>query len=159
MIDSSAVTREEQHVADAVKALRAEFGESQQRFSDRIGVVVRTVARYELQKPPAGEMLGRLSALADEAGRDDLRAVFTNAFWRELNEEIGRRLQIEIPRVHAHYKALLWLTLNGGQRCQNRIDACLRAEVARVIKERKRDLNREERESLGPLVEGLKGEA
>ena len=154
MLDSSAVTREEQHVAEAIKALRAEFGESQQRFSDRIGVVVRTVARYELQKPPGGEMLGRLAALADEVGRDDLRAVFTNAFWRELNEEIERRLQISVPRIHAHYKALLWLTLNGGQRCQDRIDACLRAEIARVIKKRKRDLTREERESLGFLVDG-----
>jgi transcriptional regulator with XRE-family HTH domain len=153
MIDSSAMTREEQRVADAIKALRAEFGESQQRFSDRIGVVVRTVARYEIQQPPAGEMLAKLAALAEEVGRDDLRAVFTNAFWRELNEELERRLQIEIPRVHAHYKALLWLTLNGRQRCQDRIDAFLRSEIARVVKERKRDLNREERESLGALAE------
>jgi transcriptional regulator with XRE-family HTH domain len=84
------MTREEQHVADAIKALRAEFGESQQRFSDRIGVVVRTVARYEVQQPPGGEMLAKLAALTDEVGRDDLRAVFTNAFWRELNEELER---------------------------------------------------------------------
>ena len=66
------MTREEQHVADAIKALRAEFGESQQRFSDRIGVVVRTVARYEIQQPPGGEMLAKLAALAAELGRDDL---------------------------------------------------------------------------------------
>lgn len=85
--------------------------------------MVRTVARYEVQQPPTGEMLTKLAALADEVGRDDLRAVFTNAFWRELNEELERRLQIEVPRLHAHYKALLWLTLNGGQRCQDRVES------------------------------------
>ena len=152
MIDSSAVTREEQYVADALKALRAEFGESQQRFSDRIRVTVRTVARYEAQKPPTGEMLGRLAALAEEVGRPDLRAVFTNAFWRELNAEIERKLQIEVPRLHMHYKALLWLTLNGGQRSQSRVDTFLKEEIGRVTKERKRDLTHEERQNLGSLA-------
>jgi transcriptional regulator with XRE-family HTH domain len=146
------VTRDEQYVADAIRELRAEFGESQQRFSDRIRVTVRTVARYEVQKPPTGEMLGRLAALAEEVGRPDLRAVFTNAFWRELNEEIGRKLQIEVPRLHSHYKALLWLTLNGGQRSQTRVDSFLREEIARVAKERKRELSHEERQNLGSLA-------
>ena len=152
VIDSSAVTREEQQVAEAIKALRGEIGESQQRFSDRIGVVVRTVARYEVQKPPNGEMLGKLAALAEEVGRPDLRAIFTNAFWRELNEEIERKLQIEVPRLHAHYKALLWLTLNGGQRSQSRVENFLKDEVARVARERKRELTHEERQSLRSLA-------
>jgi len=56
------------------------FRESQQRFSDRIRITARTVARYEVQKPPTGEMLGGLAALAEEVGCADLRAVFTNAF-------------------------------------------------------------------------------
>ena len=122
-------------MAEAIKALRAEFGESQQRFSDRIGVVVRTVARYEVQKPPTGEMLGKLAALADEVGRPDLRVVFTDAFWRELNEEIESKLQIQIPRMRSHYKALLWLIVNGGSRSQSRMDVFLREEIARVAKE------------------------
>jgi transcriptional regulator with XRE-family HTH domain len=148
------VTREEQSVADAIRALRAEFGESQQRFSDRIRVTVRTVARYEVQKPPTGEMLGTLAALAEEVGRPDLRMVFTNAFWRELNEEIGRKLQIEVPRLHSYYKALLWLTLNGGQRSQTRVENFLKDEIARVLKERKRELTHEERHTLGSLTGG-----
>jgi transcriptional regulator with XRE-family HTH domain len=146
------VTRPEQHVAEAIKALRAEFGESQQRFSDRIGVTVRTVARYEVQKPPTGEMLGKLAAIAEEVSRPDLRVVFTNAFWRELTEEIERKLQIEFPRLHSHYRALLWLTLNGGQRSQTRLDTYLREEIARVAKERKRELTTEERQNLGSLA-------
>jgi transcriptional regulator with XRE-family HTH domain len=154
VIDSSAVTREEQHVAEAIKALRAEFGESQQRFSDRIGVVVRTVARYEVQKPPTGEMLSKLAALADEVGRPDLRVVFTDAFWRELNEEIESKLQIQIPRMRSHYKALLWLIVNGGSRSQSRMDIFLKEEIARVAKERKRELSHEERQDLGSLVGG-----
>ena len=96
-------------------------------------------------------MLGRLAALAEEVGRSDLRAVFTNAFWRELNEEIERKLQIEVPRLHLHYKALLWLTLNGGQRSQSRVDTFLKEEIGRVTRERKRDLTHEERQNLGSL--------
>ena len=152
MIDSSAVTREEQEVAEAIKASRAEFAESQQRFSDRIGVTLRTVARYEVQKPPNGEMLGKLAALAEEVGRPDLRVVFTNAFWRELSGEIERKLQIDVPRLHSHYKALLWLTLNGGHRSQARVDNFLKEEIARVTKERKRELTHEERQNLGSLA-------
>ena len=148
----AAVTREEKQVADAIRALRTEIGESQQRFSDRIGVVVRTVARYEVQKPPTGDMLAKLAALADEVGRPDLRVVFTNAFWRELNEEIERKLQIEVPRLHSHYKALLWLTLNGGQRSQTRVDNFFREEITRVAKERKRELTQEEQQNLGSLA-------
>lgn len=76
-------------------------------------------------------MLGKLAGLAEEVGRPDLRAVFTNAFWRELNEEIGRKLQIEVPRLHSHYKALLWLTLNGGQRSQARVDSLVARQPER----------------------------
>jgi excisionase family DNA binding protein len=99
-------------------------------------------------------MLGTLAALAEEVGRPDLRMVFTNAFWRELNEEIGRKLQIEVPRLHSHYKALLWLTLNGGQRSQTRVENFLKDEIARVAKERKRELTHEERQTLGSLTGG-----
>lgn len=152
VIDSCPVTREEQEVAEAIKALRAELDESQQQFSDRLGVVVRTIARYELEKPPGGEVLSRLATIARDAKRPDLQLVFTNAFWRELNDQIGRKLKIEVPRVQAHYKALLWLTLNGGQRSQDRMDAFLKAEIARVAKERRRELDREERQSLGSLA-------
>lgn len=153
MINSSTVTQEEQEVADAIKALRAELGESQQRFSDRLGVVVRTIARYELEKPPSGEMLGTLRTIAQEAGRPDLGAIFSNAFWREINEELGRKLDIEVPHVHVHYAALLWFAFNGGARSQRRVETFLREEIARIAKERTRDLDRDERKTLGFLVE------
>ena len=78
--------------------------------------------------------------------------MFTNAFWREFTEEIERKLQIEVPRLHSHYKALLWLTLNGGQRSQTRLDTFLREEIARVAKERKRGRTAEERQNLGSLA-------
>jgi hypothetical protein len=99
-------------------------------------------------------MLGKLAALADEVGRPDLRVVFTDAFWRELNEEIESKLQIQIPRMRSHYKALLWLIVNGGPRSQSRMDIFLKEEIARVVKERKRELSHEERQHLGSLAGG-----
>jgi transcriptional regulator with XRE-family HTH domain len=73
------VTPEEQEVAEAIKSLREELGESQQAFSNRIGVVVRTVARWELEKPPIGDVLLRLFEISQDAGREDLVQVFAKA--------------------------------------------------------------------------------
>lgn len=73
------MTPEEREVAEAIKALRAQLGESQQQFSNRLGVVVRTVARWELEQPPKGDVLLRLFDLSQEVGREDLMRVFAKA--------------------------------------------------------------------------------
>lgn len=75
----STVTRDDKEVAEAIKNLRTHLGESQQTFSNRLGVVVRTVARWELEVPPKGEILLRLFDLSQETGRDDLAQIFANA--------------------------------------------------------------------------------
>ncbi len=67
-------------MAEGVKALRATLNESQQQFSNRLGVSISTVARYELQNPPQGAILIKLGAIAHEAGREDLRDLFQKAF-------------------------------------------------------------------------------
>ncbi len=71
---------EEKKLAEAVRSLRASLNETQQQFSDRLGVVVRTVARYELEKPPSGDALLALSKIAEKAGRSDLADVFQKAY-------------------------------------------------------------------------------
>ena len=53
--------------------------ESQQAFSNRLGVAVRTVFRWEIQKPPKGDVLLRLFELSQDAGREDLMQVFAKA--------------------------------------------------------------------------------
>lgn len=80
VVQYGTVTREERQVAEGVKALRATLNESQQQFSNRLGVSISTVARYELQNPPQGAILIKLGAIAHEAGREDLRDLFQKAF-------------------------------------------------------------------------------
>lgn len=80
LIQYETVTPEERQVAEGVRALRATLTESQQQFSNRLGVSMSTIARYELQNPPQGTILLRLAAIAGDAGREDLRDVFQKAF-------------------------------------------------------------------------------
>jgi transcriptional regulator with XRE-family HTH domain len=84
MLQLFAVAPEEKKLAEAVRSLRASLNETQQQFSDRLGVVVRTIARYELEKPPSGDVLLSLAKIAQEAGRSDLADVFQKAYSTEL---------------------------------------------------------------------------
>jgi transcriptional regulator with XRE-family HTH domain len=59
------------------------LGESQQGFSNRLGIAVRTVAGYESKKPPKGPVLNHLATIAATAGRSDLQAIFRSAEAKE----------------------------------------------------------------------------
>lgn len=63
----------------AVRALRLALGETQEAFSRRMAVTVRTASRWETGKNPAGHALLQMKRLAVECGREDLRAVFDAA--------------------------------------------------------------------------------
>lgn len=80
MLQLFAVAPEEKKLAEAVRSLRATLNDTQQQFSDRLGVVVRTVTRYEVEKPPSGDILLTLSKIAGEAGRSDLAEIFDDAY-------------------------------------------------------------------------------
>jgi transcriptional regulator with XRE-family HTH domain len=71
-------------VASAVKELRGHLKESQQAFSNRLGVSLRAVANYEGGGNPTGSVLVELSKLARNYERDDLLEVFTLALREEL---------------------------------------------------------------------------
>lgn len=73
------MTPEEREVAEAIRSLRGQFGESQQAFSNRLGVAVRTVFRWEVQTPPKGDVLLRLFELSQDTGREDLMQIFAKA--------------------------------------------------------------------------------
>ena len=60
--------------------MRNHLNESQQQFSNRFGLAVSTVARYETDTPPKGIALMRLAEVAREAGRHDLTWIFDSAF-------------------------------------------------------------------------------
>ncbi len=67
------MTPEQRVVAEAIRALRAHLKESQEEFSKHIGVSVRTVARYEAERPPQGNVLAMLAETAEFNDRADLR--------------------------------------------------------------------------------------
>ncbi len=73
---------------NAVKELRALYGESQQAFSNRLGIALNSVSRYETgESRPAARILLKLGQLAREKGRQDLKAIF--AFGGMMDGELG----------------------------------------------------------------------
>lgn len=76
MTPDGCVTR----MSGAVKALREHFGESQQAFSNRLGISLRAIANYEKDQIPSTLALDRLSEFAREAERDDLLDIFSAAY-------------------------------------------------------------------------------
>jgi transcriptional regulator with XRE-family HTH domain len=127
------VTRDEKQLAEAVKQLRNHLGESQQRFSDRVGVVVRTIARYELEKAPIGEILIKFAEIANEAGRPDLRLTFQNAYTKEITANL-ERVSKSGKRLGREIQALVLLSEIGGQEFEKRLREFLRQEVARATR-------------------------
>ena len=70
------------NVASAIVELRSTFSENQQKFSDRLGVALATLARWEIEnRRPSPRHLKDLWHLAvDEQERPDLAQVFAEAF-------------------------------------------------------------------------------
>lgn len=75
-------------LAYAVKSLRAHFGESQQTFSNRFALTLRSIANYETQvRSPELRILARFAKTAADAGRVDLSYEFLFQIFTELGLE------------------------------------------------------------------------
>jgi transcriptional regulator with XRE-family HTH domain len=83
----------ESELSRAVRELRAHLGESQQAFSNRLGLSMATIVKYEAGREPTGRALAQLAHAAAEAGRHDLAYLFGRALVKELRLE---RLQLGI---------------------------------------------------------------
>jgi len=70
--------------SDAVRELRKHLGESQQAFSNRLGLSIATVVKYEAGREPTGKSLLALAQTAREAGRHDLASVFMRTLVHSL---------------------------------------------------------------------------
>jgi transcriptional regulator with XRE-family HTH domain len=68
----------------ALITLREQLGETQQKFADRVGLTVTTIARYETQRPPRGQMLARLEQVARSEGHAECANTFLSALEKEL---------------------------------------------------------------------------
>ena len=95
--------RTKSRIASAILDLRANcFGETQQGFSNRLGVTMVTVARWEIEdRRPAVRHLRDLWLLAAEQRRTDLAQTFAEEFAKatgwDLTGEAGHaRLMREL---------------------------------------------------------------
>ena len=71
----------------AVRQLRKALGETQEQFAHRLGTAVRTIARYEGERPPTGLVLEQLKQLADAYNLPEVASVFQEAITRELGQD------------------------------------------------------------------------
>jgi transcriptional regulator with XRE-family HTH domain len=71
----------------AVRQLRKALGETQEKFAHRLGTAVRTIARYEGERPPTGLVLEQLKQLADANNLPEVARVFQEALTRELGQD------------------------------------------------------------------------
>lgn len=85
--------RERDPVCEAVRTLRLALNENQQEFARRVEIALRTLARYEKDKPPRGKTLGKFARLALELGFNSQAAVFRAA----LEKEMG--VPVSVPHV------------------------------------------------------------
>lgn len=67
----------------AVRMLRRALGESQQQFAVRMGLAVRTIARYEATQP-TGKILVRFEQLSRENHQTTLADIFRRALYGDL---------------------------------------------------------------------------
>ncbi len=99
-------------VIAAVRDLRNALHESQQTFAFRMRTAIRSIARYETNRPPKGKMLAEFARVATETGHDKLAAVFTNALMTDLGPAreltaLGALAHVMIPRIRADVSAMV----------------------------------------------------
>jgi len=150
------VTDQELQLAEAIKELRVTLNETQQRFSDHIGVVVRTVARWELEKPPSQPaVLFRLAEVAKTAGREDLARIFDRATLESFVAGIIKQSEdFPASRPSSQLRALVWLMRAEPSAVgfHDRLDTFLIKEITGALLERG-FASEEEARLLGDLGE------
>jgi transcriptional regulator with XRE-family HTH domain len=87
-------SRRKSKLSKAVCKLRAELGDSQQAFSNRLGVALHTISRYETFAPPTGEALHKLAAVAKQHGLIQLCEFFQAQYVEEVLGELKARLLV-----------------------------------------------------------------
>ncbi|HWQ55082.1 MAG TPA: hypothetical protein VN442_15450 [Bryobacteraceae bacterium] len=73
-----------EEISAAVRELRAAFDQTQKEFGETLGATIRTVTRYETDRPPRGNALIRLWELAQAKKLDAVADVLRRAFVRDL---------------------------------------------------------------------------
>jgi transcriptional regulator with XRE-family HTH domain len=85
----------------AIKRVRQAFGDSQERFAQRLQIAVMTVSRFELGKkvPRDSQILRRLQTLANEKGLTDEAALFETAFEQTAQRQKPVAITFSTPEL------------------------------------------------------------
>jgi len=122
-------------VSAAVFELRRALGETQEQFARRLKTTIRTIARWEGDRPPTGQALARLLAIAAEHNWPHLVKVFQGRLEELVENMLGRvesagefyvlilTKPAEIAPVHALVEAL-----------RNPRYGAIAAKAARILK-------------------------
>lgn len=105
--------RSYKELIDAVKALRAHFGDSQQAFATRFGLSIRSIANYEKDRRPEDRVLALFAKAASDAGLRDLLNEFKHALGRSLGlYDIKGGI---ISYIHEEQKGYMLLQFEGAE--------------------------------------------
>jgi DNA-binding transcriptional regulator YiaG len=85
-------TPQKSEISDSIRKLRRALDETQPVFAKRLGVVMSTLVRYELTRPPRGAVLARLARIAEEQHQQECAQIFRKA----LADEVGEQIQAKI---------------------------------------------------------------
>jgi transcriptional regulator with XRE-family HTH domain len=91
-------SRMKSETSEKICALRALLGDSQQAFSNRLGLAINTIARYETSREPTGEVLLKFADVAEQHGHWQLCDYFRTRYVDEVFKNLGSRL-ITIPKT------------------------------------------------------------
>jgi transcriptional regulator with XRE-family HTH domain len=107
-------SRKKTALSQAVCDLRAVLGDSQQAFSNRLGVALHTIARYETYRPPSGEALLKLANVAEQHGHLQSRDFFRIHYVDEVFKELGFQVLMVPPTESEPARGYLMSTLRRG---------------------------------------------
>jgi transcriptional regulator with XRE-family HTH domain len=104
-------------LTEAVKALRLGLSESQQAFATRLGISIRALVNYEKDREPPLALLLKLSAVAREAGKENLAGIFEWAFYEQIsNATAGHLISfLQEDEREGQNSGLMLLTFGSGQ--------------------------------------------
>jgi transcriptional regulator with XRE-family HTH domain len=135
-------SRKKSELSMAVAELRTRLGVSQQEFSNRMGVALNTIARYESSREPDGVALLRLAGIARSEGHSDLAEIFHDEFGHWItNAARGSEIAFATYAPPSD-SGLLTLTLHSPE------EAYLAMKFLVVFSHWKRSQNKRERDEL-----------
>jgi transcriptional regulator with XRE-family HTH domain len=113
---------------EAIKATREKAGESQQTFSNHLGVTVTTVSRWETGRvTPDPQMLVRLANLAEERGLYEIATALNTAVIQRLGMSALNTVMVVEARLWQAGESLRRLAADYDIRENGNYDACARA--------------------------------